>query len=625
MSTATASTPTPTTPTPAPAAEAPAAAAAAPAAAAAAAPAAGAPAAGAPAAGAAKVSPTASLYVGEISGDVTEGILFEIFNQVGPVASIRVCRDTLTRRSLGYAYVNFHSVLDAERALDALNNTPIKGRSCRIMWSQRDPSIRKSGVGNIFIKNLDTDIGHKELHDTFSAFGNILSCKVALNQKGESKGYGFVHFESAESAENAIQMVNEMMLGTKTVYVGHFRPRKDREAEKATSWTNVYVKDLSLETTDETLKAKFSEFGTVTSLAVMKGENGESKGFAFVNFEEHEAAAKAVEALNGAEIDGKAIYAGRAQKKSEREGELRKKFEQIKMERLTKYQGINLYVKNLEDDIDEERIRKEFGTFGEIKSIKIMADEKGVSRGFGFVCFSTPEEAQRAITEMNSRILQGCTKPLYVALHEPKEMRRHKLAARHAAGRKGTGRVPPGVPQMYPGPNGQPVYYPPGGAPPGGFVYPQPMMAGRGGQRGWGPQGYPQMPGNYMVPMQQRGPGPAGVPNGAARPSGPQQGAPARAPAPAPGGELSLQYLTQFPPEQQKLFIGEKLYHLIEKSQPALAGKITGMFLDSGWPIEEIFSLTTSEEKLNAKIKEAVDVLQKAGAETAAAPAEAAQ
>eukprot|EP01128_Nolandella_sp_AFSM9_P008439 TRINITY_DN511_c2_g1_i3.p2 TRINITY_DN511_c2_g1~~TRINITY_DN511_c2_g1_i3.p2 ORF type:complete len:527 (+),score=170.30 TRINITY_DN511_c2_g1_i3:103-1683(+) len=512
-----------------------------------------------------------------------------------------------------------------ERALDALNNTPIKGRSCRIMWSQRDPSIRKSGVGNIFIKNLDTDIGHKELHDTFSAFGNILSCKVALNQKGESKGYGFVHFESAESAENAIQMVNEMMLGTKTVYVGHFRPRKDREAEKATSWTNVYVKDLSLETTDETLKAKFSEFGTVTSLAVMKGENGESKGFAFVNFEEHEAAAKAVEALNGAEIDGKAIYAGRAQKKSEREGELRKKFEQIKMERLTKYQGINLYVKNLEDDIDEERIRKEFGTFGEIKSIKIMADEKGVSRGFGFVCFSTPEEAQRAITEMNSRILQGCTKPLYVALHEPKEMRRHKLAARHAAGRKGTGRVPPGVPQMYPGPNGQPVYYPPGGAPPGGFVYPQPMMAGRGGQRGWGPQGYPQMPGNYMVPMQQRGPGPAGVPNGAARPSGPQQGAPARAPAPAPGGELSLQYLTQFPPEQQKLFIGEKLYHLIEKSQPALAGKITGMFLDSGWPIEEIFSLTTSEEKLNAKIKEAVDVLQKAGAETAAAPAEAAQ
>lgn len=80
----------------------------------------------------------------------------------------------------------------------------------------------------------------------------------------------------------------------------------------------------------------------------------------------------------------------------------------------------------MEDGIDDERLRSEFSTYGTITSAKVMKDDKTNSKGFGFVCFSSPDEATKAVTEMNGRIL--VTKPLYVALAQRKEERRAQLS-----------------------------------------------------------------------------------------------------------------------------------------------------------------------------------------------------
>lgn len=396
----------------------------------------------------------ASLYVGDLHPDVNEANLFEKFSTAGPVVSIRVCRDSTTIRSLGYAYVNFQSQADAERALDSMNFDMIMGRPMRIMWSQRDPSLRRSGVGNIFIKNLDRSIDHKMIYDTFSNFGNILSCKVAMDETSNSKGYAYVHFETEESAQKAIDRVNGMLMNGMKVYVGRFIPRAQRireRGEAALKFKNVYVKNFGDELNEESMKTLFSKFGPIQSCVIMKDEDGKSRGFGFLSFENFDSADRAVDEMNDYQLEsGKKLYVGRAQKKAERQAELKRRYEQMKMERHQQYAGVNLYVKNLDDNIDDEKLRKAFSEFGTITSAKVMTDEHGRNKGFGFVCFSTPEEATRAVSEKNSRMLGS--KPLYVALAQRKEDRRARLASQHIQ-RLNSARFPhPGMGQIYPGP-----------------------------------------------------------------------------------------------------------------------------------------------------------------------------
>ena len=75
--------------------------------------------------------------------------------------------------------------------------------------------------------------------------------------------------------------------------------------------------------------------------------------------------------MNGKKYEERDVYVGRAQKKAERQAELKDRFERMKMERINRYQGVNLYVKNLDDNIDDEQLRKEFSQFGTITSAKV--------------------------------------------------------------------------------------------------------------------------------------------------------------------------------------------------------------------------------------------------------------
>merc|ERR1712200_393356 len=378
----------------------------------------------------------------------------------------------------------------------------------RIMWSQRDPSLRRSGVGNVFIKNLYKSIDNKQMYDTFSSFGNILSCKVAQDAEGNSKGYGFVHFETDDACQFAIQETNGMLLFDKKVFVGRFVPRKEREkelGEKAKKFTNVYVKNFGEEMNEEKLNDMFGKYGKITSYKIMSEEGGKNKGFGFVSFEDSEAAEKAVEELNGLEIGGKNLFVGRAQKKAERQQELKKKFELLKLERLNRYQGVNLYVKNLDDSIDDEILRKEFSPYGTITSAKVMCCEEGRSKGFGFVCFSSPEEATKAVTEMNGRYI--VSKPLYVALAQRKEDRKAHLAQQYVQRVSGMRMQQFGQMGQQMGFPQQQYFLPAAMPQPQRFFGAQPQGMRPGGVPRWAQQGQRHMQPNFAGGAPQMGRG----------------------------------------------------------------------------------------------------------------------
>lgn len=211
------------------------------------------------------------------------------------------------------------------------NFKPINGKPMRVMFCHRDSTLRNNAYANVFIKNLDSSIDNKVLHDKFSPFGTILSCKVALDSNGNSKRYGFVQYEREESAQKAIKELNEKIMNENTVYVGLFVSRQDRN--RTEKFTNIYVKNFSETTNEDELKKVFGKYGSITSAIVVKDENGVSKSFGFINFEKAEEAAAAVEDMNGSLLGEKVIYVGKAQKKADRKAQLRAKYEEAKSRR----------------------------------------------------------------------------------------------------------------------------------------------------------------------------------------------------------------------------------------------------------------------------------------------------
>ncbi|CAM8958235.1 unnamed protein product [Rhodiola kirilowii] len=575
-----------------------------------------------------------AVYVGDLQPDVDNEQLFQAFVEFRSLTSAKVCRDHITSGSRGYGYINFSDYDDAVQAIETKNHMELNGKSVRVMWSNHNPGFRSNGAGNVYIKNLNKSTGNAKLHSMFRNFGNIVSCKVPVAEDGSSKGYGFVQFASQDAADAAIKELNGKTIDDKELYVAPFVPKAVRTA----TYRNIYVKNLHLDFTEQDFRETFSKFGEISSLTIATDEDGSSKGFGFVNYRNPDDARQAVEFMNGLQFGEKALYVGRAQSKEERRQILRRQFEERRKEQIRKCKDCNLYVKNIAESVKEEMLNQLFSQCGTITSLKVMRNEKGINRGFGFVCFSTPEEANNAVNTFHYYMFHR--KPLYVAIAQRKEERQAKLKMQYA--QVSSGFVGHASPPVMSG-GYSPIFFPGVVAPyppQTGLMYQPPIPVFRGNafvptiRPAFQAPQLPTIPNIYRQYQQARGrmngyaatsnglsmnisqrPGQATyVSNGQSHEVNNRTGilphirnSVERA-VPA---ELSI--FAAAGPERQKYMIGQKLLPLVQQHRPDLAAKITGMLLQQ-LDNSELLVLLDSPNSLGAKVEEAVQTLMHANA-----------
>lgn len=174
----------------------------------------------------------ATAYVGNLDPQVSEELLWELFVQAGPVVNVYVPKDRVTNLHQGYGFVEFRSEEDADYAIKVLNMIKLYGKPIRVNKASQDKKSLDVGA-NLFIGNLDPDVDEKLLHDTFSAFGVIVTNPKIMRdpETGNSRGFGFISYDSFEASDSAIEAMNGQYLCNRQITVS-YAYKKDTKGER---------------------------------------------------------------------------------------------------------------------------------------------------------------------------------------------------------------------------------------------------------------------------------------------------------------------------------------------------------------------------------------------------------
>ncbi|KAK0429136.1 hypothetical protein QR680_011216 [Steinernema hermaphroditum] len=261
-------------------------------------------------------------------------------------------------------------------------------------------------LGTLYVYNLHPDIREVQLIQKFSVFGPLVSMSICHDKRTcRSLGYGYVKFIHHDDAQRAFDALNFALMNSQPIRIMWAR----RGMDKPLSGTgNVLIKNLDKCVNSKGVYDAFSSFGSIESWKMAQDEEGNCLGYGFIRYLNDDCAQEAVKKANGMVLEGNAIVVENADLDE------------------TTFPLANVYVKNFAKQLNQKQLEKMFEKFGGITSCVVMTDDDGKSKGFGFVAFERPEDADRVIAEMNGFAIAAKRK-LYVCRAQTKHERQMEL------------------------------------------------------------------------------------------------------------------------------------------------------------------------------------------------------
>ena len=457
-----------------------------------------------------KVNTKKVIYLGGLPPDVDKYELNQFILKQGKFNIEEMMTHTGKK---SFAYIKFKT---KEEALEALKLLHLKEFKNYIIKAEPFKSLKNQDrlklSTNLFVKNLPKDCTPKEVFEIFSKFGTIDSIELKTAPNGECLGYGYIDFTTEESANDAIDNMDQTKFKDNTISVRHFTPREKRMENLGNNQILIpmlVVLKLPSDMDSAGLKNVFDIYGQIMISGIINEsplfllEAGKCKDrideianinrYGIILYTKKE---EAIAAMNQLQSKYDLII-------TENDSNIIEKVKKEKHDSMkAKYEGANLVVKNLPKEVDDKILFDIFSKYGPISSARVQTqgvmkdikDEKGniidkkyvyESKGFGFVLFRKSEDAQKAKNELNDEDFEhkGLRLKLFVENFDYDKGEKMKFEHFHR--------------EMMPGNRGG------FGNMRGGFP-PRGRGGVRGRGRGFGPRGGPhsQMPMNRMGDRQ---------------------------------------------------------------------------------------------------------------------------